>query len=294
MKKRIALILAIMMVLGMAGCGKSDAVKAVEQSIVELGDNISIDDEATVAAIRTAYDNLEEKEKNSVENYQALLHAEEEINRLIQEKNELEWQELFEDGMNFTEGILDDCRVVVDLYNKISNAASNAPSTLNLIGGKDVNTYYKLIRGVDGSDYVTSFYKASQNSFPLIAVVVYPERYSYSVAKYFSDYYTIMDTIKVDDKDIDKIVENCVYYNGIIDNLPVKNALVFERIKLLKDKGGADKQAVIDALYDYYLAVDSAVNYVLNPSGSLSSVVSGFSNMLTAVEQAKKTLDMVS
>lgn len=300
MKRGLALLLALSMVFTLCACGKSEAVKVVEQKIDSLGDGITLNDADTVAETRGAYDQLEEKERGSVENYQLLLDAE----KTIADLKEQEWKNTLDAELTILAEIVGDCNTVIDLYGRISSAASSASSYFGRMGETDVNEYYNIIRYFNGTRTIDDFIKVFGNRSTLgapfwqkhlfwAAVVVYPERYTFvNYAHLPKDdaYYAT----KVEEGDAETVVSNCEAYNTVIDNLAAKNALAFEGIKELKEKGGAEKQAVIDALYEYYLSIDSAVNYVLNPSGSLSSVVSGYSSVVTSIEQAKKTLDIVS
>jgi hypothetical protein len=293
------------MAVALCGCGKSEAVKNAEQEISSLGDTLTLDDADAVSKARATYNQLEEKEKGDVANYQKLLDAEATIETLKEQAKEQEWRELLDNEIAFLKEIEGDCDVVIDLYSRISSAASNAPSYFGRMGETDVNEYYGTIRYFDGTKTIEHFkarYGTSSSSLGApywqkklfwAAVIVYPEKYSFvNYAHLPKDDAYIATKAEVDDAE--QIVSNCEAYNTIIDNLAIKNALAFETIKTLKDMGGPEKQAIIDALYNYYLTVDSAVNYVLSPSGSLSSVVSQYSNVKTAIEQARKTLDIVA
>ncbi len=305
MKKTVALLLALSMVFALCGCGKSEAVKNVEQEISSLSDTLTLDDAEAVSNVRATYNTLEEKEKGDVTNYQKLLDAEATIGTLKEQAKEQEWREQFDNEIAFLKEIEGDCDVVIDLYSRISSAASSASSYFGRMGETDVNEYYGTIRYFDGTKTIEHFkarYGTSSSSLGApywqkklfwAAVIVYPEKYSFVKYAHLPNddaYYAT----KVEEGDAETVVSNCEAYNTVIDNLAAKNALAFEGIKELKEKGGAEKQATIDALYNYYLAVDSAVNYVLSPSGSLSSVVSQYSNVKTAIEQARKTLDIVA
>ena len=63
MKKIVALLLALSMAFALCGCGKSEAVKNVEQEISSLSDTLTLDDAEAVSNVRATYNTLEEKEK---------------------------------------------------------------------------------------------------------------------------------------------------------------------------------------------------------------------------------------
>lgn len=311
MKKIVALLFALIIVVVLYGCGKSEAVLGVERAIEALGEHVALEDEDAVKAARAAYDQLEKKDQESVENHQKLIDAESAI-KLLEEQRKLEeeeqkkqqeWSKLFDDEMAFLAQIVDDCDLIIDLYNRISSAAASAPSYFGKMGETNVNEYYSTIRYFNGTKTIQQFqtyYGSSsglgapywQKKLYWAAVIVYPEQYKFSKYAHLPKDDAYLAT-KAEVTDVETIVSRCEAYNTIIDTLSVKNSLAFEGIKELKEKGGGSKEKVIDALYNYYLSIDSAVNYTLNPSGSLSNVVSGYSDVKTAIGQAKKTLDIV-
>ena len=86
MKKVIAIFLTIFMsCLSLCSCGKSKAVKNVEDLIGSIG-VVSADSEAAVAAAEKAYSELTEKEKETVENATVLTEAKKTLEIALQEK----------------------------------------------------------------------------------------------------------------------------------------------------------------------------------------------------------------
>lgn len=86
MKKVIAIFLTIFMLcLSLCSCGKSKAVKNVEDLIGSIG-AVSADSEAAVAAAEKAYSELTEKEKETVENATVLTEAKKTLEIALQEK----------------------------------------------------------------------------------------------------------------------------------------------------------------------------------------------------------------
>lgn len=86
MKKVIAIFSTIFMLcLSLCSCGKSKAVKNVEDLIGSIG-VVSADSEAAVAAAEKAYSELTEKEKETVENAAVLTEAKKTLEIALQEK----------------------------------------------------------------------------------------------------------------------------------------------------------------------------------------------------------------
>ena len=74
MKKITALILALVMVLALGGCGKSEAAQAVDDQIAALGE-ITLESEGAIAEAEAAVDALAEEDRSQLENTAALEEA---------------------------------------------------------------------------------------------------------------------------------------------------------------------------------------------------------------------------
>ncbi len=80
MKKQFVVLMALLLVFALCGCGKSEAVTNVETLISQLG-TIHLEDSEKIAEAREAYDALSEEEAAMVENIATLVKAE---NRLLE------------------------------------------------------------------------------------------------------------------------------------------------------------------------------------------------------------------
>ncbi len=74
MKRILAFVLALVMALALCGCGKSEAVKAVEEKISAIG-TVSANSEGKIVSAERAFNSLSQEEKNQVSNYNTLLEA---------------------------------------------------------------------------------------------------------------------------------------------------------------------------------------------------------------------------
>ena len=81
MKKIAGVIIIGLLMVGLCGCGKSEAVKNVEQMINEIG-TVSFDSEEKIIASEEAYNLLTPEEKNQVKNYNTLIEAKEKYDAL--------------------------------------------------------------------------------------------------------------------------------------------------------------------------------------------------------------------
>lgn len=82
MKRALALLLAFVMMFALCGCGskKSEKVMEVERLISELGDITSESGEKLNKA-KSAYEELSDKERKNVENYEVLCAYEDDYNK---------------------------------------------------------------------------------------------------------------------------------------------------------------------------------------------------------------------
>ena len=90
MKKLIALLLIVSIGLSVCACGKSEAVKAYEVLVNEIGD-VSLESKDAIVAAEDAYDNLLDEEKEAAKKYHDLLVTKrEKLNTLIAEAEQQE------------------------------------------------------------------------------------------------------------------------------------------------------------------------------------------------------------
>lgn len=88
MKRVCFVILLVLVLLSLVGCGKSTEAKQVEELINNIGE-ISVDHYETVKNARDGYDALTDEQKNEVENLTVLTDAEAELEELVEQiKNE--------------------------------------------------------------------------------------------------------------------------------------------------------------------------------------------------------------
>lgn len=89
MKKAISLLLVLVLVVSLAGCGKSAAAEAVDSMIAGIG-TVTLDSEAAVNSAEAAYNALTEEQKAELENYAILVAARSTLDNLLAEKAEAE------------------------------------------------------------------------------------------------------------------------------------------------------------------------------------------------------------
>ena len=84
MKRITALVLILVMLLGLAGCGKSQAVKDAEAAISAIGE-VGIDSEESILKAEKLYNILTDSEKSGVSNRLELVEAREAFDELQKE-----------------------------------------------------------------------------------------------------------------------------------------------------------------------------------------------------------------
>lgn len=109
MKRTISLLLALLLLLGLSACGKSEAVKNVEAMIKALPEQITQADIPAVQAAAEAYDALLPEEQEKVKNDDTLTAA---LNRSYELQLMGQWSNTYIDFWN-VEGMYD--RMDIDL-----------------------------------------------------------------------------------------------------------------------------------------------------------------------------------
>lgn len=84
MKKLISVVLLSVLLLSLCACGKSDAAKAMDSMIKDLG-TITLESEEAIVAAEKMYEALTEDQKAELDNYALLVAARMELDKLIAE-----------------------------------------------------------------------------------------------------------------------------------------------------------------------------------------------------------------
>lgn len=81
MKKKIILLLYTVLMLFLVACGKSEEVKQVESKILQIGE-VNLENESIIVEAEESYNNLSDKDKKKVDNYEQLVTAREQYDTL--------------------------------------------------------------------------------------------------------------------------------------------------------------------------------------------------------------------
>ena len=109
MKKTFYLLIAFIFVTAtvclLSGCGKSDAVVAVENLINQIG-NVTLDSKQAIEDAEEAYGKLTDEDKKAVENYEILTSAQTKFGELEREQKAREAEMLAEEERKKEEELL--------------------------------------------------------------------------------------------------------------------------------------------------------------------------------------------
>ena len=83
MKRLTTLLLALVLCLSLAGCGRSEAAKAADEAIDAIGE-VTYESGDAIRNAEALYEALDDKEKNSIRNLSDLIEARETYNALVE------------------------------------------------------------------------------------------------------------------------------------------------------------------------------------------------------------------
>ena len=172
MKKVFIGIIAIIMVLGLVGCGKSNEVKTVEELISAIG-TVSIESGEAIHSASDAYSALNEKQQKEVENIATLQDAEKsfvelakkESNEIMLDKKPNDAIAILQAALPFDSSIQENIDIIYGWCFDINGELFIKPSLLytgvKLVGlnphdaEHELDSYfYSPMSGADFADYV--------------------------------------------------------------------------------------------------------------------------------------------
>lgn len=294
MKKIVALLLALVMMFVLCGCGKSEAVKSIESQIENVSKITLPDEEGKIKAIRESYDSLTVEEQSKVKNYDAFLE--------IEYKNDLA---LLEKSLK---DMTQKSETVIDMYGKIISAVSSE-ADVSLLKSSDCNAnhYFECIMAVEEDTTFWSWIGAksvavSRYNAKLVDIFRLGTMFSDDPKFNFilhSNYQSVGLALVDENSDFfipDEIVESVFskafeYKNSYIA-LTLEDELVYEHYVRMRSEYGETHKEDLDAIEEWYFAVSKGVNYVLNPTDNLSSVVNGWSEKAADIKMAERAYNL--
>ena len=263
MKKAISLLLALSLCLCLCACGKSAEAKTVDELILAIGE-VTIDSVSAVDAAVEAYNALSDKERETIENYDALKTAQEEL---------------------FYVELYDLTNKLLEVYYNCQNVSNGTRIIWNNVGNSDFWTCYNAARmlnlGLSIAEYDEIFLKAS-------GAKAYATIWCAARGLCPSNIY---DTNKMTDEGQNKTLELCHSFNGCYDFISENMDPLAEAVRIFKDKYKEAHDDEVDTLSELCLELDMYVDFALEPEGSLNSYTSAESDYKDAIDRLIKIMD---
>lgn len=281
MKRVIALLLVSIICLSLCSCGKSDAVKAVEEAISQIGD-VSIDSGDAIAYAEKLYDILTDKEKTQVENRLVLTDAVDAYEKVV----EAETERLRLESLTSLKAIyadLKDAYAIVDQYGadlytawqlgiqqKEQFKGANLNGSMKYLDSKLFLDYddlldgatYALIVNVYGSDWDSKSDEVKQNNRNAVATGTL--------------FYMCSNNIPTA---CVCTVTGAYLLNGSVENVnDALNSYISGKAVLSQND---DLSEELNQIEQMYIAIKSYLDYCQNPTGSFnqsSQTINGYRN----------------
>ena len=193
--RKCGAVLLLLLIMGLAACGKSAAVTEVEDAITKIG-KVTLDSGTAITTAQKKYDALDEKERADVSNYQTLVASAERFSRL----EEKHYQQCYDDAVG---KMLDTLVIAEKMCNQTLDVWHNA---IWKTEDEETNAFTKDDNGRFFDDFNDALNKLSasdgyreqrdalqQNDAELQALVSVvkdpPEKFKGSMLDAFVDYY---------------------------------------------------------------------------------------------------------
>lgn len=277
MKKWIALVLALVMVLGMVGCGgskKSESVIEVENLINSISE-ITIDnfEEATasVNAAKNAYDELSSDEKEKVENYTILTEAIEHLAKVKKEVDEKIYQDELYSLANEILKISYDCR---DISSVIISIWKYYGASYFSIGFDAVRIFQS---DWTRAEYTTFLKRDISKTLYNIAEVLWPNM--------------VQNKSSLTEDEQEKVIDLLYDFNNKFSNLEKNMDTVSELVREFRAKYKDMHPDEVSTLNDWCIECSLYVDFALNPSGNLNSYTSTREEYQNSMSKFAKRMD---
>lgn len=268
MKKRIAVFLAVLMLLSLCGC-KSKAAKETDELILKIGE-VTASSTDEVERAQSAYDALSDKEKTQVENYALLEQAQKDLAEAKRARAISEFEKFAkntpykekEDGLLF--------EVDTELVEKYIAKAAD----LREMGVTDEECPALLY-----ADMVAEIGEyAKYADAELIVILLYSK--VLTALQYEADSYSATtESVKLIQKAIDELDAGIAAVDGSIDMNAYGVKTLMDAVQELHDK----YETLHDAYSDYYLGNDVTALLGLIASGTVDASKVGVSEEAMAI-----------
>ena len=270
MKKLVPAVLVMAAVLCLGACGKSSAVKAVEDSINAIGE-VTVDSKDAIKAAEDAYAALSDSDKSKVENYGTLTAA----------KDSLFRTQLADYTKQMTE-VSDSCAYVTEFI-RLTWENLGVDNVMHALNCAEFFTQPDLTP----ENYVTVFNTiAEENKYTVDDVKtllwgaargVCPEELDSNGLKFTSD------------EGVQKAIRYCGLYCQAKEKISKAQEELFPAVKDFKNAYSAD-YSIVNDLNEWLIELDLYSDFALDPSGSLSSYTTSKDEYEEKMKRFQKTL----
>lgn len=268
MKKRIAVVLAALMLLSLCGC-KSKAARETDELILKIGE-VTASSTDEVERAQSAYDALSDKEKTQVENYALLEQAQKDLAEAKRARAISEFEKFAKNTPYKAKEGGSLFEVDTELIEKYAARASE----LREMGVTDEECPALLY-----ADMVAEIGEyAKYADAELIVILLYSK--VLTALQYEADSYSATtESVKLIQKAIDELDAGIAAVDGAIDMNAYGVKTLMDAVQELHDK----YETLHDAYSDYYLGNDVTALLGLIASGTVDASKVGVSEEAMAI-----------
>lgn len=276
MKRSIALLLTLVLMLGMAACGgkKSESVLEVENlinSIGEISEENFEDSSALISHAKDAYDELSSDEKESVENYSSLKEAMDK-QRLVEKEIE---EKLYQDELY----------ALANELLKISYSCRDITSAIIAIwkqyGASNFSIGYNALRVFKWdwtkAEYDTNLKTNISNTLYTMAELLWPSK--------------VQNKKSLTADEEEEIIDLLFDLNSKFAYLENNMNSVSESVRQFRAKYKELHSDEVTTLNDWCIECNMYVDFALNPSGNLNSYTSTREAYQSSMSKYAKIMD---
>jgi len=263
MKKIISIILALVLCLSLCACGKSAEAKAADELILAIGE-VSADSAYAVEAATEAYNALSDKDRETVENYEILKNAQEEL---------------------FYIELYDLSNRLLEVYYNCQRVTAGTRIIWSNVGNSNFWTCYEAVRNLDMGLTRTEYNELFKELYGANAYATI-----WCAARGLCPD-NVYDTNKMTDEGQDDTIELCHAFNACFELISENMAPLSEEVRVFKNKYKADYEEESETLNEISLEIDMYVDFALEPAGSLSSYTSTEDEYNNTIDRLVKILD---
>ena len=263
MKRILSLSLAVLLCLSLCACGKSKEAKAVDDLILSIGE-VTAESAETVQAAAEAYNALSEKDRESIENYETLKKAQEDL---------------------FYIEFYDLSNRLLEVYYNCKQVSNGTRIIWDNVGSQEFWTSYNAVR-ILNQDLSKAEY--DELHMKISGAKAYATIWCAARGLCPSNVY---DVNKMTDDGQEKTIDLCVDFNNCYTLISENMDPIAEDVRILKNAYQDNFQDEVNTLNELCIEVSMYADFALEPSGSLSSYTSTEKDYQNSIDRMIKLID---